>query len=264
MMLPATVFGGRTDVGAVREHNEDAIVVAPPLFAVADGMGGHAAGEVASALALAQLDVLRNRDGLGVDDVVVAIDAANAAILAHVSKHPETAGMGTTLSGVCMGQVGGAPHWFAFNVGDSRVYRYARGELVQVTIDHSEVQELVAAGRITADEARIHPSRNVVTRSLGVEPPPTADVWVLPAEPDETFLICSDGLPLEVLDEMIAGILGRVAEPQAAADALVAAAVAAGGRDNVSAVVVRVPESAVAAEAEISTGSRRSLGQVAT
>src|SRR5580765_1304544 len=170
--------GARSDVGARRELNEDAILAVEPVFAVADGMGGHAAGEVASALALEQLATLAGHAALHPTDVLAAIERANAAILACVAERAETAGMGTTVSGVCLGEVGGSPHWFIFNVGDSRVYRFDQLGLVQVSTDHSEVQELVAAGHITAEQARTHPRRNVVTRSLGTEPAPVPDLWV--------------------------------------------------------------------------------------
>lgn len=254
-------FGSGTDVGAVRERNEDAVLAVPPLFAVADGMGGHAAGDVASRLALTRLSTACGRPGVRPEDLLAAIDAANDAIMAFAEQHLEALGMGTTLSGICLGDVAGSAHWLVFNVGDSRVYRLANGVLAQVTTDHSEVQELLTEGRITAEEARVHPLRNVVTRSLGTRPAPVPDVWVLPMQPGETFLVCSDGLPLEVSDEEIAGVLGRGLAPQQAADALVAMAVQAGGRDNVSAVVVAVPVSPAADLVEVTTAPRRGLAR---
>ena len=233
-------FGTCTNAGARRELNEDAVLAASPVFAVADGMGGHAAGEVASALAIERMSVLAGRDGLRPDDVLHALDEANTAILTHERTATETTGMGTTISGVCLGTVAGSPHWVVFNIGDSRVYRFAHGELSQLTVDHSEVAELLAAGRITQAEALTHPMRNVVTRSLGSTPPPVADIWVLPVQPGERFLICSDGLPLELSEQMIAAQLATTMAAQSIAEALVAGAVSAGGRDNVSAVVVDV------------------------
>lgn len=248
--------GASTDVGRARELNEDAVYGEGSLFAVADGMGGHAAGEVASALALERLAPLAARDGLRPEDVLAAIAEANAAILACTAEHAETSGMGTTVTGVCLGAVAGSPHWFVFNVGDSRTYRFSNDELQQVTVDHSEVEELLAAGRITADEARTHPHRNIVTRSLGTDPPPVPDFWVLPATPGDRFLVCSDGLPLEVDEADIAGVMRRRLPPQETAELLVRMAVDAGGRDNVSAVVVEMPETGVATSADISTVPR--------
>ena len=255
-----TTFGTRTDVGNWRELNEDGVLASPPVFVVADGMGGHAAGEVAASLALESIGSLSGREDLRREDVIAAIDAANRAILARADASRETRGMGTTISGVCLGVLGGAPHWFVFNVGDSRVYRLLGGTLTQITVDHSEVAELVAAGRITWDEARVHPARNVVTRSLGTDPAPVPDVWVLPVVEGERFLICSDGLTLEVREAEIAAILGD-GTAQEAADRLVQAALDAGGRDNVSAVVVDVPGEGSASRVDVATAPRAALGR---
>jgi protein phosphatase len=235
------VWGAATDVGAVRDHNEDALLADPPVFVVADGMGGHAAGEVASALALEQLGALRGRTDLTDDDVRAAIATANQAILSWADDHPETAGMGTTVTGLCLGTAAGAPQWFVFNVGDSRVYQFSAGVLTQVTTDHSEVQELVDAGQLTADQAEHYIRRNVVTRSLGSQPAPAADIFAASTAADDVFLMCSDGLTNEVDEGDIAGVLGRIHDPQQAAETLVAMAVAAGGHDNVSVIVVRIP-----------------------
>jgi len=256
-------FGTCTDAGVRRELNEDAVLAASPIFAVADGMGGHAAGEVASALAIEKMSSLAGRSDVRPDDVLHALDEANTAILAYERDVAETAGMGTTISGVCLGLVAGSPHWVVFNVGDSRVYRFADGELRQLTVDHSEIAELLAAGRITAEEALVHPLRNVVTRSLGVMPPPVADVWVLPVLARERFLICSDGLPLEVPEDIIAAQLAEDSPAQAVAEVLVSAAVLAGGRDNVSVVVVDVSAPDDAAEADEVTAPRKHLAEQA-
>ena len=231
-------MGAASHPGNHRERNEDSTLVAPGILAVADGMGGHAAGEVASQLAVARLEMLAANADRKPEDVTSAIEAANDAILASAAAHSERAGMGTTVAGIGVVRVGGSDHWIVFNIGDSRVYRFARDALTQLTVDHSEVEELVAAGRITAEDAKVYPRRNVVTRSLGTDPAPTADVWVFPPTPGERFLICSDGLPLEVDDAAIAQILRAQTEPQQAADSLVERAVSAGGRDNVTAVVV--------------------------
>jgi protein phosphatase len=201
--------------------------------------------------------VLVGRTNVRPDDVLHALHEANAAILEYERDATETTGMGTTISGICLGLVAGSPHWVVFNVGDSRVYRYANGELRQLTVDHSEVTELLAAGWITAEEALIHPLRNVVTRSLGVMPPPVADVWVLPVLPGERLLICSDGLPLEVPENVIAAQLAGGSPAQAVAEVLVSHALSAGGRDNVSVVVVDVSNLDDAAELDADTAPRK-------
>jgi PPM family protein phosphatase len=258
-MTPA--FGFASSVGRVRELNEDAVLAEPDIYAVADGMGGHAAGEVAAALALEALTPLAGRTGLRPDDVLAAIAAGNVSILAFTSQQAETVGMGTTISGICLGAVGGSPHWFIFNVGDSRVYRYANRELVQVTVDHSEVHELVASGRISSEDARTHPRRNVVTRSLGSDPAPSADMWVVPANAGDRYLICSDGLTSEVVETEIADVLGCDLEPQLAADTLVAMAEEAGGHDNISVIVVELPGAADETPVEVTTAPRGRLAQ---
>jgi serine/threonine protein phosphatase PrpC len=233
-------YGSASDVGVVRELNEDSLLAAPKVFVVADGMGGHAAGEVASALAINRLRSLTGLAAVHSDDVVDALASANLDILAAVAQDRARTGMGTTVAGVGVVVVGGTEHWMVFNIGDSRVYRFAEGQLVQVSQDHSEVAELQAAGRITALEAAVHPLRNVVTRSLGTDPGPVADLWVFPPVAGERFLVCSDGLTLEVGDEQISDALASEQDPQAAAELLVRLAVDAGGRDNVTAVVVDV------------------------
>lgn len=253
--------GSSTDVGLVRDLNEDAVLVGSHMFVVADGMGGHAAGEVAAALALQAFAPLAAFDSLRPDDVIAAIADANASILRHAARQDEAAGMGTTVSGLCLGSVGGSPHWFVFNVGDSRVYRFAGGALTQVTVDHSEVEELVATKQITPDEARTHPRRNVVTRSLGSDPAPMPDIWVLPATPGDRFVVCSDGLTTELLPEQIVDVLAQETPAQAAADELVALAVSAGGHDNVSVIVVGLTAVADSVPAEVSTAPRGRLSE---
>ena len=232
-----TQWGAATDIGAVRDHNEDALYAQPPVFVVADGMGGHAAGEVAARLAIEQFADLADADAVDPDGVRAAVAAANAAILAWSDEHPETAGMGTTVTGVCLGRNDGRPAWIAFNVGDSRVYRIADGALAQVSTDHSEVQELLDGGALSPEQAKSYVRRNVVTRSLGSDPAPEPDVWVLPIVPGERFLVCSDGLSGELDDDQIADLLGA-SDPQQAAEQLLTAAVEAGGHDNVSIIVV--------------------------
>jgi protein phosphatase len=202
-------------------------------------MGGHAAGEVASAVALS---VVKGLEGGAArpEDVRARIVEANTEILAAAGENPDLGGMGTTVTGVCRTDFAGEPHWVVFNVGDSRVYRFADGQLAQLTTDHNELAELVASGDVTPEEAVGHPLGNVLTRALGIAPCPEPDLLVFPPTPGERFLLCSDGLTLEVHDTEIAEILATRDDPAEAAQALVDRAVEAGGRDNVTAVVLDV------------------------
>jgi protein phosphatase len=224
----------------MRVLNEDSVIVEPRLFAVADGMGGHAAGEVASGIAIDTLRSLAWQAETRPDDVLAAIDQANQQILAFARNHAEHTGMGTTLAGLGLVTFVGSQHWMIFNVGDSRVYGVGAGGLRRLSVDHSEVEELIEAGEITEDQARVHPRRNVITRSLGTHPAPVPDTWMLPVESGQRFLICSDGLILELTEDQVAQVLAEECDSQKAADRLVADAVRAGGRDNVSVIVVEV------------------------
>lgn len=239
--------GAVTITGRFRSANEDCYLAQPPLYAVADGMGGHGAGEVASAIAIEALTVCAQRPPLSAVAVLAALDDANHAIVDRGSRAGTASGdgvgaatgMGTTITGLASLETGGGTHLMVFNIGDSRVYRLADGRLDQVTIDHSEVEELVLAGQLTRGEARTHPRRNIVTRALGTDPPPTPDHWLVPAIAGDRYLLCSDGLSSELTDERITELLAT-GDPQAAADELVSAANRAGGRDNITAVVVDV------------------------
>lgn len=253
---------GASHVGRVRTLNEDSLVVVEGVvYAVADGMGGHAAGEVASRIAVDRLAELGGSPGLRPGDITTAIAEANELILMSSLEHPERRGMGTTVSGIAVVPVGGAAHWAVFNVGDSRVYRFADDVLTQVTTDHSEVEELVAAGQITGEQARSHPNRNVITRSLGTSPGPKADLWVFPPRPIECFLICSDGLTGELDDDQIATVLREIPDADTAASALIQAAVDAGGSDNITVVVVR-PSSSGQVLVDAATAPRAQLRDV--
>ncbi|HLH81852.1 MAG TPA: protein phosphatase 2C domain-containing protein [Trebonia sp.] len=232
--------GAATCVGRVRRVNEDSYLALPPVYAVADGMGGHGAGDVASALAIEALISCARSRPLSADAVLAALEAANRAIIAR----DEADGMGTTVTGLALLEAGGG-HLMVFNVGDSRVYRLAGGRFDQVTVDHSEVQELVLAGVLTREQARTHPRRNVVTRALGGDPVLRADHWLLPALSGDRYLLCSDGLYSELSDEAIVRHLA-IDDAQRAAAALVAAANDAGGHDNITAVVVDVGDDAAA------------------
>jgi protein phosphatase len=217
--------GAATDVGKIRRRNEDSVLVGTGVYAVADGMGGHAAGDVASDLAVTALRRLDDAVVRGPLDVRDEIVQANADILAAAVADPDLGGMGTTATGICLAMVDGDECWVVFNVGDSRVYRFTGGELDQLTVDH------VAPEAITM-------RRGVITRALGTEPGPRPDLWVRPAVPGERYLICSDGLSLELTDQDIAEVLAACPDPQEAAEELVRRAVLAGGRDNVTVVVV--------------------------
>ncbi|MEU5696651.1 protein phosphatase 2C domain-containing protein [Actinosynnema sp. NPDC020468] len=231
--------GAATDVGAVRTSNEDSHFTGERVFVVADGMGGHAAGEVASAMAVSHLGTLDSRPDLGPEDIRQALITANDAI--RDAAVGGRAGMGTTATGLVSVTFAGSPHWVVFNVGDSRVYRFAEGALTMLTADHSEAAEMVAAGTLTEDQARNSPFRNVITRALGAYRAPEPDQWVCPPIPGERFLLCSDGLTGEVEDDEIASVLASTPNPAEAADTLVRRAVQAGGRDNVTVVVVDGP-----------------------
>jgi serine/threonine protein phosphatase PrpC len=229
------VYGAATSVGQVRKVNEDSFLVNPPLFAVADGMGGHGSGDLASSLAIEAVQAAARLRPLSEDGVLAALDGANRAIVTYEGAR----GMGTTITGLALVETPGGDRLMVFNIGDSRVYRLSVGDLVQVTIDHSEVQELVEAGVITRDEARVHPRRNIVTRALGTTPASRPDRWLLPAIPGDRYMVCSDGLYSEVQDERIATLLAS-GTPQGAAETLVAAAEAAGGHDNITVIVIDV------------------------
>lgn len=235
-------WGGATDRGLVREANEDSLIASPPVFAVADGMGGHIGGAVASEIVTNRLAILAGRTDLKVDDVLDALKAASQEMLLRAQSDPSLQEMGSTVTGIAVISDGGVEHWMVFNVGDSRVYRIGDGNLEQLTVDHSEVEELIRFGAISTEEAATHPRRHVVTRSLRASGPAVVDHWLVPPAAGQRFLACSDGLVTELGADRISDILSGTDDPQPAADALVQAAVAAGGRDNVSVVVVDVAE----------------------
>lgn len=230
----------RSDIGAVRHVNEDSMLVADPLFVVADGMGGHARGDLASRTAVESLARTLPEGTIPTPDAVVAaVDEANAAVRALSSADESGAAVaGTTLTGVVRVRVPerASEEWMVVNVGDSRVYSWDGRELRQLTVDHSAVQELVDAGLISAEQAAVHPERNVITRALGAEDFVDTDSWFLPVAGRQVFVICSDGLTRELSDARIADILA--ARPEDPAQTLVDAAVEAGGHDNITVIVV--------------------------
>lgn len=235
-------WGAATHVGMVRQQNEDAFVAEGNVFAVADGMGGHNAGEVASALAVEGLRRAAAAGFSAAEGLVTAINTTNATIHEASGGLSEQRGMGTTLTAlVPLPATDGEPQRVVVaNVGDSRIYLWRDNELKQVSADHSYVQELLSEGLITAAEARIHPRRNIVTRALGIEGDVNADSWVLPMVVGDRYVLCSDGLVDEVDDEEIATILRASTNPQVAADHLVQVANDHGGRDNTTVVVVDI------------------------
>lgn len=235
--LAVSGVGAGTDVGRCRDLNEDAFVVGSGLFAVADGMGGHAAGDVASRLTVEALQRADRRD-MDESSIRRAVAAANQAVVDHVAAHPERDGMGCTVAGACLMTGPGPAHWVVFHLGDSRVYALDDQGLRRLTTDHSEVQELVDAGMVDAASARSHPRRNVITRAVGEVPPAPLDVRLVPARPGQRLLVTTDGLTSELEDGQIAELLHGRDDPQAAVDRLLAEALAAGGRDNVTLLVV--------------------------
>jgi protein phosphatase len=207
-------------------------------------MGGHAAGDVASQIAVRHLASFAGAVAIDSESAVAACRAANAEILQRSRSNRDLAGMGTTVAGVALSRTADGDGVLVFNAGDSRIYRSLGNTMVQVSEDHSVVAELLAAKAISQAEARAHPHRNVVTRVLGVEDDVEIDTWVFEATTDsQRFLICSDGLTNELSDEEIHHLLGTERDPDACASALMAAALAHGARDNVSVVVVDVSSS---------------------
>ena len=234
--------GVATDTGNVRPQNEDAYVASDHLFAVADGMGGHNAGEVASALATTLLLERAVGQTLSPEWFVEAITSINRTIHESAAESTERRGMGTTICALALVKQQDAssePQQVALaNVGDSRIYLARSGKFRQLSVDHSYVQELVTEGLITEEEERVHPRRNIVTRALGIDDRVAVDSWLIPLFPGDRFILCSDGLVDEVPTSDIAELAAQQREPQIIADALVALAKRNGGRDNITVVVV--------------------------
>ena len=243
-------WGGCTHVGHVRAVNEDSYVVSPPVFLVADGMGGHQFGDIASATVAEEFTQLALAADLDAEAVAETIEHANATIRGIDADAPAGREMGTTAAGIALVGPDPEPSWVLFNVGDSRVYRYAEGSLEQLSVDHSLVQELVDAGDLTEAEARTHPDRHVITRAVGLDEHVVADFVVRTPLPGERFLLCSDGLHDELTEREIASVLALNPEPQRAAEALIDAVLAGTARDNVTAVVVDVVSVAPTAEGD--------------
>jgi protein phosphatase len=235
-------FSAATDVGLVREVNEDAYLTAPPVFLVADGMGGHAGGDVASAIVVEEFGALAGT-AYDADSAVLAVAGALEASQRRIEEHAAggvgRAAPGTTVAGVLVIEKG-ATALLVVNLGDSRVYRMRGGELAQVSRDHSLVQDLLDSGEITQDEVADHPERHVITRALGGPGFTEPDLIWLAVDEVDRLLVCTDGINGLVEDATIQRILAGEPDPAVAARSLVAAALDAGGEDNATAVVLDV------------------------
>jgi PPM family protein phosphatase len=241
------VFAAATDVGRMRKNNEDSYLSSKPVAAVADGMGGHSAGEVASAIAIEELAALGRRgpwanETDATDDLKQAILRANRRIREMAASDRKLNGMGTTLVALHVA-----------NVGDSRGYLLRQGELSQVTVDHSLVQELVDDGRLSPEDAERHPQRSVITRALGIDPEVEFDLFTYKLQVGDRLLLCSDGLSDVVEPAQIRKVLLRVRSAQRATRELVTVANDQGGPDNITVIVVDAVDDATA-EAEEAGG----------
>ena len=238
-------WGATTHQGRVRQGNEDAFMACPNLFVVADGMGGHNAGEVASAMAVASLSAGAGQGIKSPSELELLIRSANAAIYTASTTYADQRGMGTTITAIARlnndeSESGQRFELAIANVGDSRTYLKRNNELLRVTLDHSYVQALVNEGFISIAEARVHPRRNIVTRALGIESDVEVDISVIEVQHGDRFVLCSDGLVDEADDEEIDTVLYSHETPQMAAEDLVTLANDHGGRDNTTVIVVDV------------------------
>ena len=248
-------FGSRTDVGLVREHNEDSLLVAPPLFVVCDGMGGHEAGEVASEMAIRTMENLADsiKDS---QSMISAVEAANLNVIKAPRQGIGREGMGTTMTAA---KVTGERVMIA-QVGDSRAYLLHNGRIQQLTRDHSLMADLIESGQITEAEARFHPNRSVITRAIGSDPYMQPDIYELNLSSGDRLLLCSDGLNAMLDDYQIEEILRDVTDPQTCADMLVSAARNAGGYDNITTIVVDIEGKAKAKQRRAIKKSRIWMG----
>jgi len=268
-MLLALEVAGRSDVGRVRPSNEDHFGYDERLgiFVVCDGMGGHAAGEVASQIAVDTVLGFFREHGPSVEDsayledapvgarrLAEAVKKANDAILAYAEEHKNTSGMGTTLVAARF-----ADGIFSIaNVGDSRIYLFREGQLLQLTEDHSLVMEQVRRGMITLDQARRSSAQNIITRALGTDEGTLPDLGEFPAQGGDILLLTTDGVMRHVDDQEIRNILLQLPSLQAACDTLIDAANEGGGEDNATCVLIRVPNGVV--RADVGNGSRDGAG----
>ncbi len=234
-------WGACSEIGLVRQVNEDSKLTEPPLFAVADGMGGHASGDVASAIAVEVLKAALAKS----DSISDAVHNANRAIFQKAAMDPDLTGMGTTLTAMWADDTSAQ----IAHVGDSRAYLLRDGQLSRLTQDHTVVNRLVQQGRIMPEDADRHPQRSYLERALGVDPEVEVDVHVLDMSPGDRVLLCSDGLFGMIDDDLIQNVLEQESSPQRAAERLCEEAVHAGGNDNVTTVVVDFPNESTASEA---------------
>jgi serine/threonine protein phosphatase PrpC len=240
------LHGAATDVGLVREVNEDSYLAAPPVFVVADGMGGHDGGDVASRIVVEEFRRLADTGydaGRGPQVVDATLRECQRRLGEYGDTHRGSDGgrwRGGTTAVIALLVEDDGPRWLLANLGDSRIYAVSDGDLVRISTDHSLVQEMVDAGEITEEEALVHPERHIVTRALGGPDALDPDVFVLPLADVERVLLCSDGVTGMIDDDAIAALLAEHDDPRRAAEQVVAAAVAAGGIDNATAVVVDV------------------------
>jgi serine/threonine protein phosphatase PrpC len=239
-------YGAATDVGLVREVNEDSYLAEPPVFVVADGMGGHDGGDIASRFVVEEFAGLveAGYDPSGAKDAVLAtFRSCRQRLSRYGTTHRGSDGGrwlgGTTTVVALLAEDQDGPRWLLVNLGDSRIYRYADG-LHRVSTDHSVVQELVDSGRISEQEALVHPERHIVTRALGSPDPLEPDFFDVPIADAPRVLLCSDGVTDLVRDDEIAHLLAAHPDARDAADAIVGAALRSGGVDNATALVVDV------------------------
>ena len=238
-MSPVRQLGHGTDTGKKRRRNEDEYVVEPPLFAIADGMGGAQAGELASSLAAGAVRGGEGAAGGGEEYVVELIQEANRRVYQRSSQDAAVSGMGTTMT-VALVEEGAV---FFGHVGDSRAYLIRDGKLEQLTEDHSLVAELVRSGKLSPEEAETHPQRSVITRALGTDPDVDVDTFSIPTQPGDLFMLCSDGLTSMVEDDVILSTVEKHRDNlQTAAKALIRAANKGGGEDNITVVFFEIGE----------------------
>jgi protein phosphatase len=237
-------YAARTDIGKVRDLNEDAFLAEGNLFAVADGMGGHKAGEIASAMAIDNLKEIFDTQKPGSDPAEIrralktAASSINKKLFFAAARKKAYAGMGTTLTAAYFDNCA----IYLAHVGDSRAFLLRDGELAQMTLDHTLVNEMIERGEIDEELARIHPLRHVITRAMGTFSEVKADIMEIPVRPGDVILLCSDGLASKVPVDLAGSIIVESPDLDAAADRLVKAALSAGGEDNITLVLARVTE----------------------
>jgi protein phosphatase len=237
-MLRASETTWKTDTGRQRRENEDNAFARPPVFVIADGMGGARAGEVASKIAIETFERELPGEGSPEERLAECVREANRRIYAQSRPDHEYAGMGTTLTAAYLDD----SDLSVAHVGDSRAYLFRDGELIRLTRDHSLVGELIERGKLTEEQAAGHPQRSVITRALGPEPEVKVDTRTYPVRPGDVLLLCSDGLNSMLSDDQILNVLGAAGSLRDAADELIDAANEAGGRDNITVVLCRMED----------------------